>query len=103
MKENNIQKVKCDSITLISWTANSLSNVTEATAFILFSKKQLEELKEIEEEFYEEHEELDYMISIKEIEDATKNVKMQKSTTNVLFIFIILLLTLFLELHKLLK
>jgi len=49
MKENNIQKVK----------------------------KQLEELKEIEEEFYEEHEELDYMISIKEIEDATKNVKMQ--------------------------
>ena len=49
MKENNIQKVK----------------------------KQVEELKEIEEEFYEEHEELDYMISIKEIEDATKNVKMQ--------------------------
>ena len=49
VKENNIQKVK----------------------------KQLEELKEIEEEFYEEHEELDYMISIKEIEDATKNVKMQ--------------------------
>ena len=49
MKENNIQKVK----------------------------KQLEELKEIEEEFYEEHEELDYMISIKEIEDATKNLTIQ--------------------------
>lgn len=49
MKEDNVQKVK----------------------------KQLEELKEIEEEFYDEHEELDYMITIKEIEDATKTVKMQ--------------------------
>lgn len=40
-------------------------------------KKQLEELKEIENEFYDEHEELAYVISISEIEEATKNVKMQ--------------------------
>lgn len=40
-------------------------------------KKQLEELKEIENEFYDEHEELAYVISIAEIEEATKTVKMQ--------------------------
>lgn len=38
---------------------------------------QLEELKEIEDEFYDEHEELAYVINISEIEETTKTVKMQ--------------------------
>lgn len=38
---------------------------------------QLEELKEIEDEFYDEHEELAYVINISEIEEITKTVKMQ--------------------------
>lgn len=40
-------------------------------------ENQLEELKEIEDEFYDEHEELAYVINISEIEETTKTVKMQ--------------------------
>ncbi|MBP3463076.1 MAG: hypothetical protein J6K45_01140 [Clostridia bacterium] len=40
-------------------------------------KEKLEELEDIEEEFYIEHEELDYIIEISEVEEATKDVRMQ--------------------------
>ncbi len=40
-------------------------------------QEKLDELESIEEEFYDEHEELDYTIEMSEIEEATKEVKMQ--------------------------
>jgi len=40
-------------------------------------QEKLDELESIEEEFYDEHEELDYTIEMSEIEEVTKEVKMQ--------------------------
>jgi len=40
-------------------------------------QEKLKELELIEEEFYDEHKELDYTIEISEIEELTKEVKIQ--------------------------